>query len=777
MNTRFFWRVGLAFLLSWSAFFEVVTPNSALAQMAAACDIKFQGSMVGYWNFDNLLDRMEPVYGNVRGTVVGTNQHPYAGVVRHAFEFDGHTYIDFGTTLNVPAWEQYTVSIWFLNNGSSPPAKGYGQKIIDKTTWFSDFYLAVNTFVEPPHPLIYNYAENFANIADRSYDYLDYQWHHAVMVKNGVHAELWVDGVRKASADNAKLVDNNQPLLLGYSLSPDSFQRQYWGGALDEFAIFNQALSSEQIVDLYETSLARNDYCTFDVSTPQLVASLPPTNGRIVDRIEALKGLTTSPNELVLAARNQGANCGTGPAPTIWKAYFDPATKDLLRVERKADLSAIQIVRDLLFEASDGTLFTASGICGYLPAYYSTDHGESWQRADSGAVHPPNSTFSYAEFQGKVYLGTGYEPYNGELYRWLGNGNWERVFDLGPVRNIVGTVITFDEQLFVGATNYGIAGRNCSGSVPVYRTHDGVNFEPTTGIPDCEGVTKLVVVENGGTEQLLAVTVNADIPDTYFFYRWNRTTESWERIEQLMYMKYGQPVVVRMHLLPYRGAIYSFGRPLGEAEQALYMTTDLGRTWQQIKDWAPPPVFSVDFYDEYLYLGTARDSNNLAYLYRYPVEHLPVRINDQLQLTNIGSGYDRTPAPDAPAGTYGIGATFKNISTSRLQETFFRVTTLTGGNLLLNATSGQRGEGAVVAGPAQIRPGDTFDISFRIGLRSTRPFTFKIDVYGVPIGGLNNAALLGSMQPEAFGFAVEENAFTEPTTGEDKQIYLPLIVQ
>ena len=31
---------------------------------------------------------------------------------------------------------------------------------------------------------------------------------------------------------------NNQPLLLGYSLSGDGYQRIDWGGYLDEFAIF-----------------------------------------------------------------------------------------------------------------------------------------------------------------------------------------------------------------------------------------------------------------------------------------------------------------------------------------------------------------------------------------------------------------------------------------------------------------------------------------------------------------------------------------------------------
>ena len=75
---------------------------------------------------------------------------------------------------------------------------------------------------------------------------------------------------------------------------------------------------------------------------------------------------------------------------------LDPATGELVRLEKKQDLAKIQNTRNTLFEACDGTLFTGGGWCNYKPPYFSTDGGETWRPADAGPVHPPNSTFSFA---------------------------------------------------------------------------------------------------------------------------------------------------------------------------------------------------------------------------------------------------------------------------------------------------------------------------------------------------------------------------------------------
>lgn len=245
--------------------FSSFEPSVARAQTVPVCDELYQDSMIGYWTFDHTNDLLVPLIGTLRGTMVGPISWD-TGKVGRALEFNGGAYVNYGTELDIPAWDSYTVSIWFLNDGRVPWVKGYGQKIIDKTTWYSDWFISLQNHSDPALPanLVFMYDIGFKNIQTGGYGYNDSQWHHAVITKDGTHGELWVDGVLIGAKDDVNPTINNQPLLLGYSLSGDGYQRIYWGGLLDEFAVFNRALSAAEITDLHQRSQSGQPYCTVD---------------------------------------------------------------------------------------------------------------------------------------------------------------------------------------------------------------------------------------------------------------------------------------------------------------------------------------------------------------------------------------------------------------------------------------------------------------------------------------------------------------------------------
>ena len=343
------------------------------------------------------------------------------------------------------------------------------------------------------------------------------------------------------------------------------------------------------------------------VYEPELLAAVSP-----VYNIDGINVRDAASHEIVFGARNPGATCGGGTPASAWKMTLDPLTGDVVDVTKKQDLSLIQNLRGTLFERSDGALFTGGGWCGYKPPYYSVDGGETWQRADAGPVHPPNSTFSYAELDGVLYAGTGYAPHHGQVYRWLGGGNWELVLDIAPPRSIVKTMAVYDDRLFVGSQVYGWGGSGCASSVPVYVSSDGNTFTATTGIPPCYSVRDLLVVG----DQLVARAADYFNNLDQRMYHWNDGTQTWDEIGAvaLDWHLHSQPDMVA-----HADHIYAYGQAPGDPSAGIYRSTDLGQTWQQVAVIENPDVSALAIHDSVLYAGTRGDASNVAYIYRIPL--------------------------------------------------------------------------------------------------------------------------------------------------------------
>ncbi|HMN28158.1 MAG TPA: hypothetical protein PKE45_08390 [Caldilineaceae bacterium] len=342
---------------------------------------------------------------------------------------------------------------------------------------------------------------------------------------------------------------------------------------------------------------------------PELVASLQPVDGIAPNQVDALLGLAGSPHTLIVTTENKGAQCGGGTPASVWKITLDPLTKRALGVVHKQLLDGTQTTRQSLFESTDGTLFTGGGWCGFTPPYYSTDQGESWHAADAGAVYPPNSTFSFAELNGAVYAGTGYDPYPAEVYRWLGAGQWEKVFTSPfPLRNLMATMITFHGRMFVAPQIYGSG--FCEGTTAVYVTSDGTTFLPTTGIPPCENTWKFMLVGNN----LVAYVFNRDPYKNTSLYRWDERTETWVKLADyqgiMQWGNAGKPMAA------YAETIYGYGRALPDGAWGLYRSTDLGLTWELIVPFASPPITAIAGYEGDLYFATGSDALGAVSLYR-----------------------------------------------------------------------------------------------------------------------------------------------------------------
>ncbi len=137
----------------------------------------------------------------------------------------------------------------------------------------------------------------------------------------------------------------------------------------------------------------------------------------------------------------------------------------------------------------------------------------------------------------------------------------------------------------------------------------------------------------------------------------------------------------------------------------------------------------------------ARDSEGNDDWDPFAVFTNPPIINSLLSLSAVQTSFNPAPVPNAPAGVFSIAATFSNTSPTWIAGAAFRVNTLTNGNLLLNADGGPGGVGSPLTldlsgvgnGDDFLDPGESFTQTFSIGLAVRAPFTFFVDLMGVPL--------------------------------------------
>ena len=181
-----------------------------------------------------------------------------------AMAFDSNAdSINVGTDLNFPAWERYTVSLWFRHDGGGDKGPQYGHKMLDKTDWYHDWYL----YILPPGKegggageiglTQYEDGVGGSGFGDGSRNYADGAWHHVAVVRDGAYGEFWVDGILRSTSTNMISVHNSSPVCVGNSYSGDSYQRKGWHGQLDEIRIFDRALSADGIRALYTEGTLR----------------------------------------------------------------------------------------------------------------------------------------------------------------------------------------------------------------------------------------------------------------------------------------------------------------------------------------------------------------------------------------------------------------------------------------------------------------------------------------------------------------------------------------
>jgi hypothetical protein len=304
-------------------------------------------SITALWHMNG--DATDSSGGGHDGSITGQVDCSVSGRYNQGCHFDGDgDYLTIGAgdgiTESMPA---LTVSAWVKSN--QPTAKSvrdyiFFQSVVMSLRWNQD-----NKFLFH----LYNSAGQ-SNFAYTNNAYTGTGWHHVVGVYDGSNIDIYVDGVLADTTPNSltgNTASNFNPLYLGGYSGTTS-----WDGIIDEAAIWNRALSAQEIADLHAGKQVSGSFESITINSGQF-------NSLNMTAVDSGSGYDVS------VSTDGGSNwCPITDYINYFTCSQLPATSFKYKVDFKANVS-IDSIRldwdDITCTDGDGdSYFSEGGSCG-----------------------------------------------------------------------------------------------------------------------------------------------------------------------------------------------------------------------------------------------------------------------------------------------------------------------------------------------------------------------------------------------------------------------------
>ena len=214
-------------------------------------DISYAGidprTWVGMWLFDEGKD---DVAGDVsknenNGTIVGDFEW-VDGKYGKALELDGDTaHVEVPPNVSLDIIDQITIAFWFQSQ--RVPAAG-DERIMAKSVGAVVNY---QMYIRDRLPRFEFNSNGWKHSAGKTVLEKG-QWYHLAGTYDGTNQKLYVDAVVEATAiRDVEMVPNEAPLYIGF----DQRLNGHFKGIIDDFVIFNIALTVDDIEDIMTNGL------------------------------------------------------------------------------------------------------------------------------------------------------------------------------------------------------------------------------------------------------------------------------------------------------------------------------------------------------------------------------------------------------------------------------------------------------------------------------------------------------------------------------------------
>jgi hypothetical protein len=197
-------------------------------------------------NFPNSFEKMQASY-LVQSNLLITQ--PYS---RYALSFDGTSdYVDVGNPTELQLTTNISISVWFKID--SNPTNTYLNII---TKWISGDAAWSAYVTNSTGKLSFWISTNGSTQKQihSSTNVNDNQWHHFVGTNDGVNNKIYIDGVLEDTGTSGNIYNSTQNILIGKT-NQNSF---LFEGLIDEVSIWDSALSSDAITEIYNQGKPSN---------------------------------------------------------------------------------------------------------------------------------------------------------------------------------------------------------------------------------------------------------------------------------------------------------------------------------------------------------------------------------------------------------------------------------------------------------------------------------------------------------------------------------------
>jgi len=202
--------------------------------------------LVAYYPFNgNANDAAGTNNGTVNGATLATNRFRTSNT---AFFFNGTNYINIGPV--VSRFDVMSMSAWISTTNTQTPEQAIVAKPQYGIPWTGSRLGVYNGSFDSGFSTISNqpYAA-FGNVY-----VTNGLWHQGVFVNNGTNLQIFIDGNLASTVSHAVLVcTNSSDMLIGMEFTNlyGGTTRRNFFGIIDDVRIYNRALSSSEVSQLY----------------------------------------------------------------------------------------------------------------------------------------------------------------------------------------------------------------------------------------------------------------------------------------------------------------------------------------------------------------------------------------------------------------------------------------------------------------------------------------------------------------------------------------------